>query len=293
MAEEEQTVGTKAGAETAPTPAPETEQEDGAQEGVGDEVKGGSGADKDVEARARRMGWVPEDEYKGRGLWRGAEEFVERGEQEMPILRERLRRQDGQLAEMQQTLDDLKGYIGKAQATGYKRALADLKEKQLDAVAKGDRKLYDKVDQKIGELQQDFTPEPARQPAGQDAPPEIKEWTARNPWLVSDPVLNVYAQEVHTRLGQAQPGLSLAENLERVTEEVKRRFPEKFGIGPRNPRRGAAASVEGGGTQRKRGGGGKTYADLPADAKGVCDRFVKQGVLTAEQYVKDYDFSEA
>jgi hypothetical protein len=38
--------------------------------------------------------------------------------------------------------------------------------------------------------------------------------------------------------------------------------------------------------------GGKSYAALPDDAKKACDRFVKQGLMTKEQYIKDY-FGEA
>ena len=48
-------------------------------------------SDEDV-ARARRMGWIPKDEYGGKpDNWRSAKDFIERGENEMPILRERLR----------------------------------------------------------------------------------------------------------------------------------------------------------------------------------------------------------
>ena len=32
----------------------------------------------------------------------------------------------------------------------------------------------------------------------------------------------------------------------------------------------------------------KSYADLPAEAKQACDKFVKQGLLSKDQYVKDY-----
>ena len=46
----------------------------------------------DTESRARAMGWVPKDQFRGPAEnWRDAGEFVRRGEEELPILRERLR----------------------------------------------------------------------------------------------------------------------------------------------------------------------------------------------------------
>jgi hypothetical protein len=65
---------------------------------------------------------------------------------------------------------------------------------------------------------------------------------------------------------------------------VKAKFPDKF----ENPRR-KAAMHEGGGArgESKRG---KSYANLPADAKATCDRFVKKGLMTKEAYVDAYEW---
>ena len=54
------------------------------------------------------------------------------------------------------------------------------------------------------------------------------------------------------------------------------RFPGKFGI---NPKRDGASTVNepsGGALQRKKAG--KTYEDLPAEAKKACDKFARNAV---------------
>ena len=34
----------------------------------------------------------------------------------------------------------------------------------------------------------------------------------------------------------------------------------------------------------------RTYADLPADAKKACDQFVKDKIMTREQYLEIYEW---
>jgi hypothetical protein len=82
-------------------------------------------------------------------------------------------------------------------------------------------------------------------------------------------------------------GIPYTQWLESIGTAVKRAFPHKFS----NPNRKAAASVDAG---ANRGGGpgrlkGKTYNDLPADAKAHCDKLVTSvPKYTKEKYVKDY-----
>ena len=106
--------------------------------------------------------------------------------------------------------------------------------------------------------------------------------------MTNDKFASVFGQPARspeTDLTQFQ--MDVAASIQEVTEEVRRRFPEKFG----NPRREKPNRVEGGGTPSGRSGK-KGYADLPPEAKAACDRFVKQGLMTKEEYVKDFDWSE-
>jgi hypothetical protein len=62
---------------------------------------------------------------------------------------------------------------------------------------------------------------------------------------------------------------------------MRAEFPQKF----ENANRRNPAAVEGSTPTRK---AGRTWADLPADARSAGERWVKQGLLTKEQYLRDY-----
>ena len=70
--------------------------------------------------------------------------------------------------------------------------------------------------------------------------------------------------------------------VKEVDARVRAKFPNLY----KNPNRDLPGAVEGA-TQRQ-ARSGKTYSDLPADAKAICDDFVKGKVLTREAYVKEF-----
>src|SRR6185436_4853984 len=56
----------------------------------------------EVEGRARRMGWRPQEEFRGpKDKWVDASQFVERGETELPVLRERFRALDDKFTRLE------------------------------------------------------------------------------------------------------------------------------------------------------------------------------------------------
>ena len=122
------------------------EQASGASTTGGDSDTGGDGrAEEDLSAEkdARAMGWRPEDEWDGpAGKWITAEEFIERGDKIMPILRannkkmrEELLTRDRDLATLKESLAVANKSI-KALRDGYNEstkreveiALADLRD---------------------------------------------------------------------------------------------------------------------------------------------------------------------
>lgn len=121
---------------------------------------GDADLDMSVEARARRMGWYPQDEFHGRpDDWIDAEKFIERAEREHPILRENLKRLDHRAAkaeltakqlndqlasvnakveEMSEALDSMRELNSKAEQRGFERAMAKIKRDAAAAAADGD-----------------------------------------------------------------------------------------------------------------------------------------------------------
>src|SRR5271166_5657668 len=109
----------------------------------------GANADAAVEARAREMGWKPLAEYRGPpGKWQPAADFISRGENILPIVRqqnraltEKVGRMEGEFTSMRKTLDeqtqiikDLRDMGRKADQRGYERAMAEIRAKQREAV---------------------------------------------------------------------------------------------------------------------------------------------------------------
>jgi hypothetical protein len=253
-------------------------------------------ARQQIEARARSMGWTPKDEFKGDPTkWRDAGEFVERGENLLPLVKAQNKRLEREVAELKQTTRELGDYLSKTEQRAYDRAMADLKQQRKEALAAGDGDAFDKADEQIEQLKSDAAAKAAKRAEKKDdgADPVYTEWESRNPWL-KDTELQEYAEFAAQKLRAGGEKATGADFLDLVAKKVKDQFPAKF----TNPRRESAQSVEGAAPARR--GGGKTYADMPAEARAACDRMAKNGFAGNDKamasfkadYVKNY-FEEA
>lgn len=237
------------------------------------------------EEKARRMGWVPQDEFRGAPeKWRPADEFVQRGEDQMPILRERLRHQDKQLADLQRVVKEFADYHTKVEQNAYQRALRELKTRQAQAVAAGDAQAFVEIDSAIDELRNDaaLKKAPTVQEQAPEEHPVFRDWKSKNRWYDNDVEMTAYADNIGAYIKRVNPNMDGDEFFEAVTKKVKKEFPEKF----ENPRRSDAPAVEGAGNAPRKSG--KSYADLPPEAKAACDRFVAKKLTTKERYVRQY-----
>lgn len=241
----------------------------------------------EVEDKARKMGWTPKEEFKGDPeKWRDAAEFVERGENMLPIVKATVKKQERQIAELERTIKEFADYHSKTEQRAYEKAFKELKAKQIEAVAAGDAKAFAEVDAEMAALHKEAAEKPKINVPGQGNDPVYDEWAGRNKWL-EDKALEKEAEAQAIYLRERGDKRTGAEFLDAVKERVKKEYPDKF----ENPRRNSAQSVEGAASVAKKGG--KTYADLPADAKAACDRFVAKKLLTKEAYVKQYFSEEA
>jgi hypothetical protein len=254
--------------------------------------KGADEAQQQVETRARAMGWTPKDEFKGDpAKWRDAAEFVERGESLLPLVKAQNKRLEREVAELKQTTREMGDYLSKTEQRAYERALADLKQQRKEALAAGDGDAFEKADEQIKTVEREAAEKAAkRAEKANDGPdPVYAEWELRNPWL-KDSELSEYAEFAAQRLRANGEKATGAEFLDLVTAKVKAQFPAKF----TNPRRETAQAVEGAAPAARRGG--KSYADMPADARAACDRMAKNGFPGDEkaqaqfkaQYVKQH-----
>jgi hypothetical protein len=257
---------------------------------------GADDAQQQIEARARAMGWTPKDEFRGDpAKWRDAGEFVERGENLLPLVKAQNKRLEREVAELKQTTREMGDYLSKTEQRAYDRALADLKQQRKEALAAGDGDAFDKADEQIEQLKSDAAAKAAKRAEKKDDGPDpvYSEWESRNAWL-KDAELSEYAEFAAQKLRASGEKATGAEFLDMVAERVKKQFPAKF----TNPRRESAQAVEGAAPAARRGG--KSYADMPAEARAACDRMAKNGFGGDEKamakfkadYVKQY-FDEA
>lgn len=274
---------------------------------------------KELEDRARRQGWKPKEEYRGpAGRWRDAKTFLEHGENEWPILRERLREGDKRAAEREAKLtaelEDTKKKLTetsevmvemrdlqlKSEERAYLRAKREIEDKMQRAVETSDLPTYHAARQDLDQVEATRPPPvrataPAPHAPVTTAPPTerptptidpaISDWIGQNAWFERDNVLKAFAMDVDGELMRRFPGMGTPDRLEEVTRRTMAKFPEKFGP---VTRRSSAAPVSGGSPPPPRRTG-KSYDDLPADAKASCDRFVSTiPGYKREDYVKTY-----
>lgn len=243
------------------------------------------------EAKAKAMGWVEKENFRGDPeKWVDAGAFLERGEQIMPILRknnERLQGEvnalRGQVAETrqlfsasQEAIEELKKFHNTDTERRVEKAKKDLLAAIKTAKREGDTDLEVDLQQELNELsdaakdaKDGKKPEPPlRSPPQPVVDPAFIQWKQENPWFETDvakTALTVaFASQI--RADPANNTLVGKAFYERAAQEADAKL---------NPatRRPPSKLEEGGGG----GGGGsapkgRVYADLPQEARDVCER---------------------
>lgn len=247
----------------------------------------------EIESKAERMGWTPKERFKGDpDKWIAADEFLKRGEQLMPLLQANNRKLEtankklaSEVADMRQTMERFAEHHTKTEQRAYERALSDLKGQASAAAEMGDANAVNRITGEIADLAADAAkskeaPKPKPAPS-EDVTEAQEEFFEANPWFNTDRVMRAAAIEIADQIKADYPDPK--KQLAEVAKRIRAEFPHKF----TNARRTEAGAVEGA-PNRGSKTAGKTYSDLPADAKAACDDFVGRKLLTREKYVADY-----
>lgn len=252
--------------------------------------------DTDIEDKARRMGWIPKEDYRGpEENWTDAETFYNKGLEELPIMRERYktleRNFDKFEKESKQAIKDMKDHTSRVEKQAYKNAMKDLIKEQEEAVEDGDKQRYREIEKEKEDLQAKHYEAEVPQDNQMQMDPieqrEIQAWMDRESWYNKDHELAASANAYHASISQSQPGLSLRESLDAVSKQMRVLFPEKFGI---NPKRQMPPTVESANKVSRKKPNAKSYENLPPEAKKVCDRQVSRGDITKEEFLKYYEW---
>lgn len=267
---------------------------------------------------ARRLGWRPKDEYLKYGgredKWVTADAYLEKVQKETPILRERLRTQDSVIQRMETELKETKRLASEqgealkelldrsrgAEDRGWQFTRDNIKAGMRKAAAEADTATYQQLEYDLDVLDRNRPPQgkPAAQQkaAAGDQPaaqanaardPAVDAWMADNRWFLYDADLHRAAKAVEEGLYSKYP--DTATRLGKVSEEVKRLFPDKFD----NPARKQPTTVStpSGQAARTPKPKTKTVADLPEDAKLALARIKRRDPkFTDDDYLKHYQW---
>ena len=259
------------------------------------------------ESEARAQGWVAKEEFRGsEDDWVDAETFVRRGKEIMPILRknnEKLLKELGEAKKAAEEAREAAKEFREFQKQQFERKtkelesqLQELKQAKRDAITNGDGDRARAIDDAMDELKEQrleakeelkAAEAKAKEVPQVTADPALNAWMDKNDWFGKDSRMTGIANGLGVTLRQENPALNGQAFLDKLDAELAEVFPEKFGKKRTpNPMEGTPN-----GTARPSvSSGKKTYTNLPAEAKAACDKFVKQGLMTKEQYVAEYDW---
>lgn len=250
---------------------------------------------EEVIHEAANLGWVPKEQFRGNpDDWVDADTFVRRGKEIMPILRknnERLQRKVEELAKSQaeqaRVFAEFNEYHKRTINQQKEAALAQLREARKQAIENSDGAAFEQIEGHIRQVEA-FEPElPKPAEASVELPPDFAEWLSENQWYAKDKVAQLQADEIAEQLRKEGVTANGRDFLDEVGKRVREALPQRFG----NPARRQPASVAAPSPAAPRKSG-KSYDDLPAEAKQLCDRFVQTiPGFTRDQYLRDYKWS--
>lgn len=263
-------------------------------------------SEEELEAKAKAMGgYMNKEEWVAKGKdpeqWRSPEEFIERGENILPILQDKLKKTEEELsAQIRHTkseIDKMKAENEKEKKEAFEKAtkeyeqkLKDIKAQKREARKAEDWNLLEEAEEAEEELK---APKPVVVEPKAEIPEDFVAWHAENSWWDTDRDMQDFARAVSSRIQMEQRLPDGRELYDKVTAEVKRVFPDKF----KNSKRDEPGAVEG--AKPEQGStNGKKYNNLPADAKAtykrLADKYRLQGFdFDKEDYAKEYFAQEA
>jgi len=256
---------------------------------------------ENIEKEAQNLGWVPLDQFRGDPeKWVDAETFVKRGQEIMPILRKNNEVLQNTVGQLQAKVDHLTELVAAGQESmaalkelhasdvkrkveqAKKELLASLKQAKTEGDIDAELALQDQLSEVNAQLkiiqegEQTGKPVKASQPAVPSIDPITKRWVEENPWFEKDKALTGLAMGLAQALREdpTTSNLTGAAFYNKLDERLAEYLPNR-----RNTPSKVAETRGSGGASG--GEGGRSYNDLPPEAKAECEKdsakFVGEG----------------
>ena len=229
-----------------------------------------------VEEEAMAQGWVPKDSFTGEEhKWVEAGEFLRRGE-----LFKKIEDVSKQAKHAKQTLEEFKAHYAKVKETEFQNALKALKAERRAAMSEGDFTRVEDIEDQMESVKTEAAS--VKETVKEEAPqvhPDVVEWVNSNPWYSSDTTMRAFADAIALTLNK--DGYTGKALLKGIDEKVREAFPKKF----TNPNRERPGAVEGSTNKGKTTP--KDSFELSDQEKRIMNTFVRDGVMTQEEYIAD------
>lgn len=230
----------------------------------------------EIEQRALDMGWKPKESFEG-----DPEAFIDAGEfvRRQPLF-DKISSSSREVKELRKALEAFKLHYSTVKETEYKRALEQLKAARAEAVSDADGARFAALDAEVKSVegQMEVLKEAKEVPVTPEVHPEFEAWTRQNRWYNETKYMREFADEVGQQLHRQ--GLSPKEVLAKVSEAVKKEFPQKF----TNPNKEAAPNV--GSSTRAPAKGKDIESTLTQDERNIMNTLVRGGHMTKEAYLE-------
>lgn len=201
-------------------------------------------SDEEAEVKAHALGWRPKDEFNGNpDKFTDAKTFLEKANENIPMLRENYRKVEAQNQKFQEQLESLTKEVSvftkrleDAERKGYERAIKDIEQQQRAAAITGDVERYDELQRRKDELSvketstqtQTTTPNKANTGLSMEDQIALAVFQNQNPWFRQDSELNEDMSSFVLGIKSRNPNLPLSEVLEKAKTKVVKANPEKF-----------------------------------------------------------------
>ncbi len=234
-----------------------------------------------VEQKALEMGWRPKTDFEGdEDDFIDAQEFVRR----KPLF-EKIDHVGKELRETRKALKALQEHHTKVKEAEYQNALKQLRAEKKVALEEGDADRLIEIDEQMAEAKAVDVAQRTQQHQQASQPhPNFVAWVGKNQWYQSDVELRSVADQIGTAYAAKNPETSPDDVLKYVEQRVRKLYPENF----RNPNKERPSAVEGRTqTQASEKKDGISDYPLTDEERKVMNTFVRQGIMSKEEYIKD------
>lgn len=253
-----------------------------------------------IESLATKLGWKPD--HTGDSFV-DAETYILRSREIQDSMKTHNRDLKGQLNNLQSSVEALKVHnerVYKAEVAKLQSQLNKLQAEKDTAIDMADKDKVKQIDGEIDLIKKNLS-EPEPKVSSQPSNPVYDDWIKDNQWYLTDKDMAVFADNVAQQYVGAPADRIYSMVRQKVTEVWPEKFeqskPEKVSnlsklsntedtskvkngnpVGPVSPVEGVTK------------GGSKpsfTKADLTPDQQSIMVQFVRQGIMTEDQYIAD------